>query len=126
MQQPTQTIAILQSLREIGNKISIDDFGTGYSSLAYLHKMPLDILKVDRSFVNGMFESEKHLAIVRTIIGLASSLQLQVIAEGVETVEQLQKLQSLGCDMIQGYYLSKPIPAADAIKLLERDWQWPK
>ena len=126
MQQPEQTIAILQSLREIGTKISIDDFGTGYSSLAYLHQMPLDVLKVDRSFVNGMFDSEKHLAIVRTIIGLASSLQLQVIAEGVETVEQLQKLQSLGCDMIQGYFLSKPIPAADAIKLLERKWDWPQ
>jgi len=126
MQQPTQTIAILQSLRDIGTKISIDDFGTGYSSLAYLHQMPLDVLKVDRSFVNGMFESEKHLAIVRTIIGLASSLQLQVIAEGVETVEQLQKLESLGCGMIQGYYLSKPIPAEDAIKLLERKWEWPQ
>ncbi|MCY2985798.1 MAG: EAL domain-containing protein [Planctomycetota bacterium] len=126
MQQPEQTIAILRLLREIGTKISIDDFGTGYSSLAYLHQMPLDVLKVDRSFVNGMFDSEKHLAIVRTIIGLASSLQLQVIAEGVETVEQLQKLQSLGCDMIQGYFLSKPIPAADAIKLLERNWEWPQ
>jgi len=126
MQQPRDSLAILYELKDIGATIAIDDFGTGYSSLSYLHQMPLDVLKVDRSFVKGMFDSGKHLAIVRAILALASSLGLKVIAEGVETIEQLQQLQVLGCDMVQGYYFSRPLPAASAAELLGHNWEWPK
>lgn len=126
MQQPGESLSKLHELRQAGVMISIDDFGTGYSSLSYLHQMPLDVLKVDRSFVNGMFESGKHLAIIRAILALASSLQLKVIAEGVETVEQLQQLQVLGCEMVQGYYFSRPLPVIEAGELLQRIWEWPK
>ena len=126
MQQPAETLSKLHALRESGVTIAIDDFGTGYSSLSYLHQMPLDVLKIDRSFVNGMFDSGKHLAIVRAILALATSLQLKVIAEGVETIEQLQQLQVLGCDMVQGYFFSRPLAASDAAELLVRNWEWPK
>ena len=126
MQQPAETLSKLHELKETGVTIAIDDFGTGYSSLSYLHQMPLDVLKIDRSFVNGMFDSGKHLAIVRAILALASSLQLKVIAEGVETIEQLQQLQVLGCEMVQGYYFSRPIPVASAAQLLQQTWEWPK
>lgn len=126
MQQPGESLSKLHELRQTGVMISIDDFGTGYSSLSYLHQMPLDVLKVDRSFVNGMFESGKHLAIIRAILALASSLQLKVIAEGVETIDQLQQLQVLGCEMVQGYYFSRPLPVKEAGELLQRVWEWPK
>ena len=126
MQQPTESLSKLHELRREGVMIAIDDFGTGYSSLSYLHQMPLDVLKVDRSFVNGMFDSGKHLAIIRAILALAASLQLKVIAEGVETIEQLQQLHVLGCEMVQGYYFSKPLPVAEAGELLNRVWEWPK
>ncbi len=126
MQQPKDTLSKLYELRESGVTIAIDDFGTGYSSLSYLHQMPLDVLKIDRSFVNGMFESGKHLAIVRAILALATSLQLKVIAEGVETIEQLQQLQVLGCDMVQGYFFSRPLAVAEATELIVRNWEWPR
>ena len=124
MQQPKDTLYKLHELRESGVTIAIDDFGTGYSSLSYLHQMPLDVLKIDRSFVNGMFDSGKHLAIVRAILALATSLQLKVIAEGVETIEQLQQLQVLGCDMVQGYFFSRPLAVTEAAKLIVQNWDW--
>ena len=118
MQNPENTIEILRRIQEMGVTLSIDDFGTGYSSLSYLHQMPLNVLKVDRSFVSRMNESHKHLAIVRSIIALANSLELEVIAEGVETPEQLQRLQQLGCNMVQGYLIDRPRPAEEAGQIL--------
>jgi len=111
MQNPDETIKLLSALREQGITIGIDDFGTGYSSLAYLHQMPLDILKVDRSFVMEIETSAKQTAIVRSIIALARSLGLATVAEGAETIGQLSILAELGVDFVQGYYLSASVTA---------------
>ena len=122
MQNPALTIEMLNNLRRSGITIGIDDFGTGYSSLAYLHQMPLDVLKIDRSFVSRMLDAPKHLAIIRSIVALAKSLGLKTIAEGVETIEQAEQLRESGCDMLQGFYFSKPLPKEEAIKLVDRTW----
>lgn len=122
MQDPETTIALLTCLRQQGIEIGIDDFGTGYSSLAYLHQMPLDVLKIDRSFVCKLDESDKHASIVRSIIGLARSLDLRVVAEGVETAEQLHWLTNLGADVAQGYLFSPPVPADEAEALITKSW----
>ena len=102
--------AILGALHDMGVSVAIDDFGTGYCSLAYLKRLPLHVLKIDRTFVAGLPADHNDLAIVEAIILLAHKLDLQVVAEGVETLEQLATLRSLGCDTVQGYYLSKPVP----------------
>ena len=122
IQNTEETMGLLLALRDLGIKIGIDDFGTGYSSLAYLHKMPVDVLKVDRSFVACMAESEKHGAIVRTIITLAESLKLQVVAEGIETAEQLKMLRQMSCAMGQGFLFAQPCSAAQAQQLISKDW----
>ena len=122
IQNTEETMKLLASLRDVGIKIGIDDFGTGYSSLAYLHKMPVDVLKVDRSFVNCMTMSEKHEAIVRTVITLADSLKLQVVAEGIETKDQLSLLRAMGCSMGQGFVFAKPCLADAAGELITKDW----
>ena len=122
IQNTEETIGLLVSLRDLGIKIGIDDFGTGYSSLAYLHKMPVDVLKVDRSFVNCLTESEKHQAIVKTILTLAESLKLQVVAEGIETPGQLALLRQMGCQMGQGFLFAKPCCADEAMKLISKSW----
>src|SRR5205823_14803784 len=101
-----------------GLKLSIDDFGTGYSSLSYLHRFPVDTLKIDRSFVTRMTDNNENLEIVRTIITLAQTLGMDVVAEGVETNEQLTMLHSLGCEHGQGYYFSKPVDAKGAEKII--------
>jgi EAL domain-containing protein (putative c-di-GMP-specific phosphodiesterase class I) len=111
---------LLQSLREGGVRIGIDDFGTGYSSLAYLHRLPLDLLKVDRSFVNGMNDTDENAAIVRTIVALADNLSLDTIAEGVETAEQLEELVKIGCKYGQGYFFSRPLAAQQVAGLLQQ------
>ncbi|OGB32893.1 MAG: diguanylate cyclase [Burkholderiales bacterium RIFCSPLOWO2_12_FULL_61_40] len=103
-------IASLQEIRDMGVTIAIDDFGTGFSSLSYLSKLPVDTLKIDRSFVIAMTDGPQGLALVSTIIGLAHALKLKVVAEGVETEEQAQLLRLLNCDEMQGYLFSKPLP----------------
>ncbi len=110
MKDPELSINILSQIRDLGISISIDDFGTGYSSLSYLKKLPIDKVKIDRSFIQDLPYDENDIAIVRAIIALASSLKLEIIAEGVETKEQLDFLVNEGCSTIQGYYYSKPIP----------------
>lgn len=102
---------LLSSLREIGLKVSVDDFGTGYSSLSYLRSLPVDALKIDREFVENMEHSVEQQAIVKAILVLGDSLGLQVVAEGVENDEQMRLLKILGCDLVQGYFVSKPVNA---------------
>jgi EAL domain-containing protein (putative c-di-GMP-specific phosphodiesterase class I) len=110
MENVSHSIASLQAIRDLGVTIAIDDFGTGFSSLSYLSKLPVDTLKIDRSFVIDMTSGPQGLALVSTIITLAHSLKLKVVAEGVETEEQRRLLRSLKCDEMQGYLYSKAIP----------------
>lgn len=114
-----RAIRILRDLAALGVQVSIDDFGTGYSSLSYLKRLPLDVMKIDQSFVRDISVDPDDAAIVSTIISLAHSLRLHVIAEGVETAEQLQYLRQHNCDAIQGYYFSRPVPADQFEKLLQ-------
>ena len=118
MSDVDNTIEILRNLKGLGIHISIDDFGTGYSSLSYLRRFPIDVLKIDRSFVNDIDVDADDAAIVVSIISLAHSLRLQVIAEGVETASQLAFLRSYGCDQMQGYYFSRPLAAQAFEELL--------
>ena len=113
MNEAKASMAFLAQMHELGVQLAIDDFGTGYSSLSYLKKMPLDRLKVDQSFVRDIATDENDAAIVRSIISLGHQFKLQVIAEGVETLEQLDFLRTRGCDEIQGYYFSHPLPAEE-------------
>ena len=108
----------LQALRDLGIAISIDDFGTGHSSFGCLHQLPLDTLKIDRSFIHRLDGSDKNASIVRAIVGLARQLGLRTVAEGVETQAQLDELRAAGCDLLQGFMFSKPLPAAAATDLL--------
>jgi EAL domain-containing protein (putative c-di-GMP-specific phosphodiesterase class I) len=109
---------MLRQLRALGIKLAIDDFGTGYSSLSYLHRFPIDTLKIDRSFVTRMSENNENTEIVRTIVVLAQNLGMDVVAEGVETNEQLVLLQKLGCENGQGYFFSKPVAAEGAERII--------
>ena len=113
MADPRRAMAILERLRSLGVKLSLDDFGTGHSSLSYLKRLPLDEVKIDRSFVMGMTEDDNDAAIVRTTIDLARNLGLEVVAEGVESEAIMRDLSDLSCDVAQGFYLSRPLPAAD-------------
>jgi diguanylate cyclase (GGDEF)-like protein len=109
----------LGALRELGVKVAVDDFGTGYSSLAYLDRLPVDILKIDRSFVTALGESAKSAALLRSIVDLAAAREIEAIAEGVEDSQQLAVLQSLDCHYAQGYLFSRPLPAAEINGLLQ-------
>jgi EAL domain-containing protein (putative c-di-GMP-specific phosphodiesterase class I) len=111
-------IAALHNLKQSGVRIAIDDFGTGYSSLSTLASLPVDILKIDRSFVSGQASTSPSVPMLEGILGLAHKLSLAVVAEGIEQPEQLDLLRTLGCNMGQGYLLGRPIPAADLETLL--------
>jgi predicted signal transduction protein with EAL and GGDEF domain len=119
MSDAEHAIRVLSQLREIGVRFSIDDFGTGYSSLSYLHRLPLDILKIDRSFISAMSEGGESLSIVRTIMRLAKDLGIDVVAEGTETIAQLDHLSALDCEFGQGYYFSRPLDASGIRELLK-------
>jgi EAL domain-containing protein (putative c-di-GMP-specific phosphodiesterase class I) len=113
------TAPALQKLRAMGVRLAIDDFGTGYSSLSYLKQFPIDTLKVDQSFVREIGAETDDATIVSAVINMSRGLKHRVIAEGVETTEQVEFLQAHGCDEGQGYYFSQPLPAAQFAKLLE-------
>ncbi len=113
MADPVRATDVLSGLRALGVRLSLDDFGTGHSSLAYLKRLPLDEVKIDRSFVAGMADDENDAVIVRSTIDLARNLGLQVVAEGVETAEIMQGLADLRCDIAQGFHISRPLPAAE-------------
>jgi diguanylate cyclase (GGDEF)-like protein/PAS domain S-box-containing protein len=119
MKRVDSTAAILQTLRKSGVQVALDDFGTGYSSLSYLRRFPIDALKIDQSFVAQLVSGGDGTAIVTAVISMAKSLRLRVIAEGVETLEQLEFLQSHHCEEAQGYYFSRPVSAPQFARLLE-------
>ena len=124
MDNPEKAIATLKRLRNLGLQLSIDDFGTGYSSLSYLHRFPIDTLKVDRSFVGTMEDGTENGEIVRTIIALAKTLKLDVVAEGIETIHQFHQLRILGCEYGQGYLFSRPVPIEEAEAICEDRTRW--
>jgi len=119
MENPKKTILILKELKSIGFNISIDDFGTAYSSLAYLKRFPIDRLKIDRSFISDIPDDPDDIAITKSIIAMARSLNLWIVAEGVETESQLSFLRAQGCEEVQGYYFSRPLNVDAATKLLQ-------
>ena len=119
MKNAEVTTAVLREFHEMGIEVSIDDFGTGYSSLNYLKRFPVNKLKIDQSFIRDITRDPDDAAITTAVIAMGHSLHLKVIAEGVETKEQLEFLRSIQCDEIQGYYFSRPLPAGEATKLLE-------
>ena len=113
-----EKIILLEQFHEMGIKLSIDDFGTGYSSLSYLKNLPIDTLKIDRTFIEYINHNQQDQAIVTSLINLSHSLNLIVIAEGAETSEQVDLLRSLGCDQVQGYFFYKALPAEQIEGLL--------
>jgi diguanylate cyclase (GGDEF)-like protein/PAS domain S-box-containing protein len=121
MQNVESTMQMLGQLQALGVAISLDDFGTGYSSLSYLHRFPISTLKIDQSFVSSMSNNQESLEIVRTILGLARNLKMEVIAEGVETLEQAVELRAMNCDYGQGFYFSKALNANSAVRFLSSD-----
>ncbi len=121
MENLTQAEQILTAIKEIGLRLSVDDFGTGYSSLAHLHRLPIDVIKIDQSFIGKLATEPREAVIVRSTIQLAHGLGLKVIAEGVEDREALRTLMIMGCDMAQGYYISHPSPADELISA-SGDW----
>jgi EAL domain-containing protein (putative c-di-GMP-specific phosphodiesterase class I) len=114
------TMQLLKSLKNRGIELSIDDFGIGYSSLSYLKRLPVQMLKIDRSFVMNMTRDSEDVAIIRAIIAMAHSMGIKVTAEGVETDEQIDILSALHCDAIQGYHFSRPVPARAVARLLNQ------
>jgi len=113
-----ETLATLSALRDMGSSVVLDDFGKEYSSLSYIKKLPIQAIKIDRSFIDGLPGDEDDASIVKSVLSLAQDLDLRVVAEGVETTAQLDFLVSLGCREFQGYLFSRPVPALDMTELL--------
>jgi diguanylate cyclase (GGDEF)-like protein/PAS domain S-box-containing protein len=124
MADPTAAVEMLQHIKSLGIRLAIDDFGTGYSSLSYLHRFPLDTLKIDRSFISSMGDDGEGMEIARTILPMANNLQLDVVAEGVETIQQVAVLKKLNCKYGQGYYFSRPLSTEGTTALLAGDLTW--
>jgi EAL domain-containing protein (putative c-di-GMP-specific phosphodiesterase class I) len=124
MQDSEANMRRLRRLRELGVRLAIDDFGIGYSSLAYLRAFPVDELKIDKSFIAGIPQDEDALAVVQTILQLARSLGLRVVAEGVETPAQYLALRALGADLVQGFYMARPGPWSDALDVARGPRSW--
>ena len=124
MADPSGAVEMLQQIKSLGIRLAIDDFGTGYSSLSYLHRFPLDTLKIDRSFISGMGDEGEGMEIARTILPMANNLRLDVVAEGVETVQQVAMLKKLECKYGQGFYFSRPLSAEGTTALLAGDLTW--
>ena len=120
MHKPDEAAATMRALRQLGVHLAIDDFGTGYSSLGYLSRFPIQCLKIDRSFVQNVPDSETDSTIARSIVSLGKSLGLTVVAEGVETQSQLDFLRQHGCHIAQGYLLGRPLEAARFIEQLRQ------
>ncbi len=120
MANPPHALEVLTRLNEMGVQLAIDDFGIGYSSMAYLKSLPVHELKVDRSFVSQMATSGRDAVIVRSTVDLGRNLGLRVVAEGVEDPVTLQQLDTIGCDAIQGFHVSRPVPPADLIRWLQQ------
>jgi len=118
MKRAESTESVLKNLRAGGVHLAVDDFGTGYSSLSYLRKFPVDSLKIDQSFIRQITATPDDTAIIAAVIGMGRSLNLRVIAEGVETQAELEFLQAHQCDEAQGYYFSRPLPAQEFARLL--------
>jgi EAL domain-containing protein (putative c-di-GMP-specific phosphodiesterase class I) len=125
MQNVQENIEKLKAVRALGVNLSIDDFGTGYSSLGYLARLPVQFLKIDRSFIDAMHDDSNAMTLVSTIISLAHSLKLEVVAEGVETEDQAKFLRLLRCDQMQGYLFSRPLPMAELLSLLRENKRAP-
>ena len=114
-----QSKKVLNNLRNLGATIAIDDFGTGYSSLSYLHQLPLDTLKIDRAFINKIEKNKKSLQIVEAIMNLSNTLDINVVAEGIETEKQMSILTNLGCDFCQGFHISKPLTSIQILDFIK-------
>jgi EAL domain-containing protein (putative c-di-GMP-specific phosphodiesterase class I) len=121
MEQADQSITTLQELRDLGVSLAIDDFGTGHSSLSYLKMLPIDRLKIDRSFISDIPNDQNDVAITQAILAMARNLELRVVAEGVETAAQLEFLRHERCDEVQGYYFNRPLPPDKFLELLQRE-----
>ncbi|MCM1983563.1 EAL domain-containing protein [Lyngbya confervoides BDU141951] len=117
------TTQLLQQVQTLGIHIAMDDFGTGYSSLNYLKQLPLNTLKIDRSFIQDLKPNTKDLEIIRAVVALAMGLDLEIVAEGVDNAEQIQVLKELNCKIVQGYYFSQPLPTAEMTRMLQDNWQ---
>jgi EAL domain-containing protein (putative c-di-GMP-specific phosphodiesterase class I) len=118
LRRDDRVVADLIELKAIGLQLAIDDFGTGYSSLSYLGELPIDVLKIDKSFLDGIASSEQRLALVKGIVGIARTLQLEVVAEGIESEDQRDLLMAMGCQFGQGYLLAMPMAAHQAQTLV--------
>ena len=121
MDNSEAVIAKLGRLSDLGIQLSIDDFGTGYSSLTYLKSLPIKILKIDQSFVQDL-STETNVVITKAIVSLAKTLKIKTVVEGVETEAQKNFMKALGCDVMQGYLFSKPLPANEVTKLISKDF----
>ncbi|MEM9056510.1 MAG: EAL domain-containing protein, partial [Pseudomonadota bacterium] len=125
IESPEQAAQALDDLKQAGVNFAIDDFGTGYSSLSYLQRFPLDVLKIDRSFITDLATNAESRQIVKAIMGLTKGLSMEVVAEGIESADTLGLLVDLGCDFVQGFMLSRPVQLDDALVLVktDRDYQ---